>query len=193
MRIRLCAAGITLREQVDDAFPNRDRRSDGAAASAGHKAHSPKSDHNPNDQGVVRALDLDADFSSDKSAPFDFANQLRLLARHDKRISYIIYNGKIASWVGNYRWRKYRGLNPHKTHIHISFTAKGDDDRSMFRIPMLTGEPINGRTKKNRRKLGQVFSSSSPSNIPSGGLEAGNNFDKCVRCGCTCNNPVSKS
>ena len=190
---KLCKAGQQLREQIDDAFPDRDRRSDGWLASPQHKAHSPKSDHNPDAKGIVRALDIDANLSSDKSAPFDLANQLRLLARHDKRISYIIYNGKIASWVGNYRWRKYRGINPHKTHIHISFTAKGDDDRSMFRIPMLTGEPINGRTKKNRRKLGQVFSSSSPSDISSGGLEAGSNLDKCVRCGCTCNNPVSKS
>ena len=190
---RLSKAGIQLREQIDDAFPDRDRRSDGWLASPQHKAHSPKSDHNANAQGIVRALDIDSNLSSDKSAPFDLANQLRLLARHDKRISYIIYNGKIASWVGNYRWRKYRGLNPHKTHIHVSFTAKGDDDRSMFRIPMLTGEPINGRTKKNRRKLGQVFSSSSTSDLSSGGLEAGSNLDKCVRCGCTCNNSLPKS
>lgn len=192
MNPKLCKAGVQLREQIDDAFPSRDRRSDGWAASPQHKAHSPKSDHNPNDKGIVRALDIDANLSSDKSAPFDLANQLRLLARHDKRISYIIYNGKIASWVGNYRWRKYRGLNPHVTHIHVSFTAKGDDDRSMFRIPMLTGEPINGRTKKNRRKLGQVFSSSSFSDLSSGGLEARSNLDKCVFCGCTCNNSVSK-
>ena len=177
---KLCKAGQQLREQVDDAFPNRDRRSDGSIASPQHKAHSPKSDHNPDENGIVRALDIDADLASDKSAPFDFANQLRLLARHDKRISYIIYNGKIASWVGNYRWRKYRGLNPHKTHIHISFTAKGDEDRSMFQIPMLTGEPINARTKKNRRKLGKVIPSSSPSDLRNGGLGC--------QCHCQCRN-----
>ncbi len=50
------------------------------------------------------------------------ADQLRLLARTDKRISYIIFNGKIASWKKNYKWRKYTGVNPHNTHIHISFT-----------------------------------------------------------------------
>ena len=177
---KLCKAGQQLREQVDDAFPDRDRRSDGSIASPQHKAHSPKSDHNPDENGIVRALDIDSDLASDKSAPFDLANQLRLLARHDKRISYIIYNGKIASWVGNYRWRKYRGLNPHKTHIHISFTAKGDDDRSMFQIPMLTGEPINGRTKKNRRKLGKVIPSSSPSDLRNGGLGC--------QCNCQCRN-----
>ena len=189
---KLCKAGQQLREQIDDAFPDRDRRSDGSVASPGHKTHSPKSDHNPNEQGIVRALDIDANLSSDKSASFDLANQLRLLARHDKRISYIIYNGKIASWVGNYRWRKYRGINPHKTHIHCSFTAKGDFDGSMFRIPMLTGEPIGGRIKKNRRKLGQVISSSSTGNLLSSGVETRSNLDKCVRCGCTCNNQVSK-
>ncbi len=30
----------------------------------------------------------------------------------------------VASWKKNYKWRKYTGINPHKTHIHISFTAK---------------------------------------------------------------------
>jgi hypothetical protein len=177
---KLCKAGQQLREQIDDAFPDRDRRSDGVAASPQHKAHSPKSDHNPDENGIVRALDIDSDLASDKSAPFDFANQLRLLARHDKRISYIIYNGRIASWIGNYRWRKYRGINPHKTHIHISFTKKGDHDSSMFRMPMLTGEPINARAKKNRRKLGQVISGRSASDLRNGGLGC--------QCNCQCRN-----
>ena len=82
---KLCKAGQTLRNQVDDAFPSRDRASDGWKASSGHKAHSPKSDHNPmGPEQIVRAIDIDADLQSDKSAAFDFANQLRLPARRDK-------------------------------------------------------------------------------------------------------------
>jgi hypothetical protein len=190
---KLCQAGQQLREQIDDAFPDRDRRSDGAAASPGHKAHSPKSDHNPDAQGIVRAIDIDANLASDKSAAFDLADQLRLLARSDKRISYIIFNGKIASWKRNYRFRPYTGLNPHKTHIHISFTKLGDNDRSMFRIPILTGEPINGKPKKSRSILGKKFPSSSPSNLFSGGVGLENNPDQQRCCRCTCNNPLAKS
>jgi len=92
---KLCKAGIQLREQVDDAFPDRDRTSDGWIGDKRHSAR--KSDHNPTVEGIVRALDIDVDFRSHKAEPYDFADQLRLLARLDKRISYIIFNGKIAS------------------------------------------------------------------------------------------------
>jgi hypothetical protein len=187
---KLCKAGVQLREQIDDAFPDRSRRRDGWIGDARHAAR--KSDHNPTAEGVVRALDVDADLGSKGAEAFDLADQLRLLARHDKRISYLIFNGKIASWKRNYKWRAYRGLNKHESHIHISFTAKGDNDGSMFRIPLLTGEPINGRVKKNRRKLGKIFSSSSTSNVPGGRLEAGDNPDQRGCCRCTCNNPLSQ-
>jgi hypothetical protein len=88
-------------------------------------------------------------------------------------VAYIIYNGKIASWIGNYRWRKYRGINPHKTHIHISFTKLGDNDGGMFYLPILTGDE-SGPIKANSRKLGKKFLSSGNSDVPSSGL------------GCTC-------
>jgi len=136
---KLCKAGIQLRCQVDDTWPDRDRRSDGAAASPQHKAHAPKSDHNPDNEGVVYALDVDADLASDKSAPFDLADQLRLLARSDKRIKYIIFNKKIASKKSLWRWVTYRGINPHNKHIHISFTKKGKDDGSFFKAPIIGG------------------------------------------------------
>ena len=186
---KLCKAGQQLREQIDDAFPDRDRASDGWIGDTKHAAR--KSDHNPTNEGIVRAIDIDADLRAHKSEAFDLADQLRLLARFDKRISYIIFNGKIASWRRNYKWRKYTGINPHKTHIHISFTAKGDEDRSMFRIPLLTGEPLNGKSKSNRRKLGTILSSSSTSNLPSGGFGLENNPNKCCKCNCTCNNPLA--
>jgi hypothetical protein len=176
---KLCKAGIQLREQVDDAFPDRDRASDGWIGDKRHSAR--KSDHNPTAEGIVRAIDIDADFRSHKAEPYDFADQLRLLARLDKRISYIIFNGKIASYKRNYKWRKYTGINPHKTHIHISFTAKGDSDGSMFEIPILTGEPLHGTTKASKRKLGKKLLSSWNSNLSSGWM------------GCTCNCKCSVS
>jgi len=182
MKWKLSKAAARLREQVDDAFPDRDRTSDGALGDARHAARP--SDHNPDPaSGWVRAIDLDADLRSHKSEAFDLADQLRLLARSDKRISYIIFNGKIASYKRNFKWRKYTGINPHKTHIHVSFTSKGDLDDAMFRIPILTGEPINGTSKATRRKLGKIVSRSSVSDISSGGLGTSSSCQCRCRCG----------
>jgi len=142
MTPKLCKAGQQLREQFDDTFPDRDRTSDGWIADARHVAAG-KSDHIPSvDSKTVRAIDVDRDVSG-KAKPDlmpDIADQIRLCAKAgDKRISYIIFNGRIASPRLGWRWRKYSGSNPHKHHCHISFTPKGDTDGSFFNIPMLGG------------------------------------------------------
>jgi hypothetical protein len=70
----------------------------------------------------------------------DIADQIRRAAkRGEKRISYIIFDGRIASSRMGWRWRKYRGSNPHRSHCHISFTKAGDKDGSFFNIPLLGG------------------------------------------------------
>jgi len=56
---RLVAAGVKLRKQVDKAFPGRDKRSDGWIGDRAHQAR--KSDHNPDKNGWVHAIDIDAD------------------------------------------------------------------------------------------------------------------------------------
>ena len=140
MKIKLCKAGQQLRLQIDDAFGDRDRRSDGWVGDAKHQAR-PTSDHNPDQNGVVRAIDTDADLHKGGKPdvmPY-LADQIRLCAKSDKRISYIIFNGKIASSRMGWRWRKYSGINPHTKHCHISFTKKGDADGSFFNIPMIGG------------------------------------------------------
>jgi len=142
MTPKLCKAGVQLREQFDDSFPDRDRTSDGWVADARHVAGG-KSDHIPwGDSQTVRAIDVDRDVSG-KAKPDlmpDIANQIRLCAKAgDKRISYIIFNGRIASPRMGWRWRKYSGSNPHKHHCHISFTTKGDTDGSFFQVPLLGG------------------------------------------------------
>jgi len=120
---RLSKSAIQLREQIDDAFPGRDRTSDGWIGDTRHAAR--KSDHNPDAQGWVRAIDVD---------------QIRLAGKSgDKRIAYIIFNGKIASPRKAWRWRPYDGINKHNHHAHISFTTKGDEDSTWFNIPMIGG------------------------------------------------------
>jgi hypothetical protein len=142
MKPILCKAGQQLREQFDDTFPDRDRTSDGWIGDTRHSARP--SDHNPDPKtGVVRAIDVDRDVSGSSKPDLmpDIANQIRLAAKAgDKRIAYVIFEGRIASSRMGWRWRKYKGSNPHNKHCHISFTTKGDTDSSFFNIPMLGGE-----------------------------------------------------
>jgi hypothetical protein len=137
MKPKLCKAGQQLREQFDDCFSDRLRTSDGWIGDSRHSTR--KSDHNPDEQGWVRAIDVDRDLSG-KAKPDimpDVADQLRALAKSDKRISYIIFDGKIASAKSLWRWRKYTGINQHRHHLHCSFSSKGDEDGSFFNIPLL--------------------------------------------------------
>jgi hypothetical protein len=140
MTPKLCKAGQQLRLQVDDNYPDRDRTSDGWIGDTRHQARP--SDHNPDAEGIVRAIDIDRDLSG-KAKPDlmpDLADQLRLCAkRGDKRISYIIFDGRIASSKKAWAWRSYTGSNKHNHHCHISFTKKGDADGSFFNVPMIGG------------------------------------------------------
>jgi hypothetical protein len=139
MKPKLCAAGVQLREQVDTWFPDRCVKSpEGWLGDSRHSAR--KSDHNPDGFGWVRGLDLNSRLeSSDSLAPY-LADQIRIAAKQDKRISYVIYNGRICSKVLNWKWRKYKGINPHKRHIHISFTTLGDLNGTAFDIPLIGGK-----------------------------------------------------
>jgi hypothetical protein len=141
MKPRLSKCASQLREQIDDTFPDRDRTSDGWIGDTRHFAR--KSDHNPDASGWVRAIDVDRDLSG-KAKPDtmpDLADQIRIFAKSDsgKRISYIIFDGKIASPLLKWKWRKYTGINKHNHHCHISFTKEADSNGEFLQIPMIGG------------------------------------------------------
>lgn len=177
---KLCAAGIQLREQIDDDYPDRDRKSDGWIADARHLAKG-TSDHIPDaNLGIVRAIDIDADLSAHKEEAYALVEKIRKLAKNgDKRIKYIIYDGKIMSPILGWKRRTYKGANPHRSHFHISFTTLGDKNGSYFELEGDTNE----RPKKSRRKLGQSVPSSSSSDLSSGGIRP------C--CNCQCRSSIS--
>jgi hypothetical protein len=176
---KLCAAGIQLREQIDDDYPDRDRKSDGWVADARHLAKG-TSDHIPDARGIVRALDIDSDLSAHKEEAYAVVEKLRKLAKNgDKRIKYIIYDGKIMSPLLGWKRRTYKGANPHRSHFHISFTSLGDTNGKWFDLEGKTNE----RPKKSSRKLGESISSSSTSDLSSGGIRP------C--CNCKCSSSVS--
>ena len=177
---KLCAAGIQLREQIDDDYPERDRKSDGWIADARHLAKG-SSDHIPDAKsGIVRAIDIDADLSAHKEEAYALVEKIRKLAKKgDKRIKYIIYDGKIMSPILGWKRRTYKGANPHRSHFHISFTTLGDKDGGYFN---LEGE-ANERPKENGRELGKDIPSNGTSNLSGGGISA--------RCNCQRSSSVS--
>lgn len=135
---KLSKAAVQLREQIDDSFPDRDRHSDGWLGDARHAVRP--SDHNPDAvSGWVRAIDVDANLNKSKETSSYLSDQLRLFAKRNKRITYIIHNGMIASPKLFWKWRKYTGINKHEHHIHISFAKTEDSNSEFFNIPMIGG------------------------------------------------------
>jgi hypothetical protein len=135
MKPYLSKAADTLRDQINHAFVDRSRKADGWIGDLKHQSR--KSDHNPRPSGEVCAIDIDAGLSDEQGISHALADQLRLTAKKDKRISYIIHAGKIASARSLWKFRKYTGINPHHKHIHISF--KPNQTGEKFDIPLLKG------------------------------------------------------
>ena len=143
MKPRLSHAAFQLREQIDDSFPDRSRLSDGWIADARHM-RAGKSDHCPDAQGWVRALDISRGLfqGSEPDIMGDLVDQLRLAckSKQEKRISYIIFDGRICSRILNWKWRKYTGANKHTKHAHFSFKKEADLLGEFYQVPMLGGE-----------------------------------------------------
>jgi len=132
LKPRLSKAAEQLRSEINTKYPKRDKRSDGWIGDTAHNAR--KSDHNPDKNGWVRAVDIDSDLVKGSSKEsWLLAEQIKMIAlKGDKRISYIIHQQRIASSKQNWAWRVYKGSNPHISHMHISFTQAGDLDEKAF-------------------------------------------------------------
>src|SRR5262249_26425255 len=116
MSWRVARSLLTLRDQVNRMAPDRDKSSDGTIGDEHHQ--TTKSEHNPDANGVVRAMDI----THDPAHGVD-ARKLAeaLVASRDTRILYLISNAQIVSSVVKpWIWRRYNGVNPHRHHMHIS-------------------------------------------------------------------------
>jgi phosphoribulokinase len=143
-KARLVAAGVTLRDQVNKKWPNRDKRSDGWVGDSAHQAR--KSDHNPDKDGWVHAIDIDENMGSGQgrkgSTAKEFADQLIKYAREGKdrgRLKYVVYEDKIASGTYPNTFWTWRGSGyGHQHHIHVSFTDKAERDGSPFDLTIFS-------------------------------------------------------
>lgn len=139
MAWRLAKGLEQLRKQVNAQWPERNRQSDGSVGDTSHGAR--KSDHNPDHNGLVKAIDI----THDPRSGFDSYKFADMLLRHqDSRISYIISNRRIGSGPNGPQpgvWRKYNGANPHDHHVHISIAASRADDEQPWAFDNVVIKP----------------------------------------------------
>lgn len=137
-----------LRDQVNHIAPGRSKRDDGWLGDSAHASRT--SDHNPNNAGVVCALDL----THDPSGGFDSYNFAEVLKQNrDERIKYVISNKKIfygyrsPSHSGDpsscWKWEKYTGDNPHDKHVHVSVGDARYYDKEDHWVLDVTEAPIS--------------------------------------------------
>jgi murein L,D-transpeptidase YcbB/YkuD len=115
---RLAESLIQLRKEVNTKWPRRLKVSDGSIGNTEHSAR--ESDHNPDDDGVVKAIDITHD---PMHGPDSEMLAQSLLDSRDPRIKYVISNRKIGAGAAGpepWLWRPYSGKNPHNHHVHIS-------------------------------------------------------------------------
>lgn len=125
MAFRVATCLLTLRSEVNAFAPGRSKVSDGTIGDADHQTR--KSDHNPDAQGVVRALDVTHD-PGHGADMIELAEHLR--ARRDPRLKYVIFNRRSFSPRTDFEWKKYTGKNPHTAHLHISVVADAIADET---------------------------------------------------------------
>jgi hypothetical protein len=125
MAWRIAESLKTLRSQINAAYPNRDKSSDGAIGDAAHASRN--SDHNPwvkdkHGVGVVTAIDIDEDLAPDIHSIEAIVSAIR--KSKDPRVKYIIYEKRITVAGSNLqKWKAYTGKNPHNHHAHISVNS----------------------------------------------------------------------
>jgi hypothetical protein len=127
MMTKATPAAIAVLRQATALRPKRKKASDGLLPSAAHMKQNPTSDHN-----TGYAVDI----THDPIFGIDCAEVFRGL-RLDKRVSYLIFNGKI--WSAEKGERVYTGSNKHNKHCHISIKAGCGKDTSPW-FPWL-GKP----------------------------------------------------
>lgn len=122
-------SGTSLLRQATERWPERKKDADGQCPSEEHHEKNPSSYHEPNAQGVSRAVDLTHDPAH--GCACDRISEETRRAK-DKRVRRCIHNRR--QWtnfaykgIPAYTWRPYTGTNPHAGHMHLDLDVLDDD------------------------------------------------------------------
>ena len=112
---------VELRSEFNAENPDRDKSSDGWIGDAAHQKE--QSDHNPDSQGRVLAIDIDS------TGPWPRDNTLDVYVAFivdrcqngvENRLEYIIRNRVIYTRTNGFKGETYTGSDPHTNHAHFS-------------------------------------------------------------------------
>ena len=141
----------TLRAEFNSAFPGRSKSHDGWIGDAAHA--KTKSDHNPDEKGRVRAVDLTAEGARGASLA---EVAIATLKRRGQQ-GYVIHNGRIANPdVRGGAWRRYSGSNPHTRHVHVSAHTQLTSS-ARWGVVRLTPPRVSGILDRNTIALLQAL------------------------------------
>jgi GH25 family lysozyme M1 (1,4-beta-N-acetylmuramidase) len=142
-----------FKDQMNEFFPNRDKKSDGTIGDYAHSQE--KSGHNPDDTAQnnaewdgdsdtkqeVRAIDIDSNTGDPDVSMENILQHLLKLAKNDKNfpIRYIIYNKRIFRKSAGWAQAAYTGPSPHTEHIHLSgdYSNAFDENYYNYRLDEL--------------------------------------------------------
>lgn len=130
---------LQLAAQLDTAFPARSKASDGTLPSAAHHAANPTSDHERGD-----AFDVTHDPANGPNL-----NELATALLADPRVTYVIYNRRIANRkIDAGAWRPYVATaiqtDPHTSHLHASIDHVQRDSVAPWDLSAVTkGEEVS--------------------------------------------------
>lgn len=116
---RTAGAITTLGRQIEQLRPGT-YPTDGTVASQAHDQVNPSSDHRPDTDGIVRAIDWHETTAGQID---EMAEAIR--RSQDSRLKYLIHDRRMFSSYPTtaapaWTWRPYGGAAPHGTHAHLS-------------------------------------------------------------------------
>lgn len=141
----------TLGRQIEQVRPGPPTYPvDGTVASRRHDQMSPTSDHRPDADGDVHAID----FGGPTGWIAETVEAIRV--SEDVRLRYVIFDGRMysvypKSGYDPFEWRPYLGPSPHRTHAHLS--VRRDPEFANIDDPWILEEDLPQFTEEEAEQL----------------------------------------